>query len=99
MSQDERAQQSGRHGPSRTIAERFRAWLTPAPALSLSTCARCATTQVLSSDLEAEAERVLRCRHCGTDIATVERAVRTTWIEPFDKSAKIFPTSHFQVMQ
>jgi hypothetical protein len=97
MTKDQHGRQPGQHEPGRSISERFRAWLTTAPMLSLATCARCATTQVLSRDLEAEAQRILRCRHCGTEIATVDRGARTTWIEPFDSSAKIFPTSRYQV--
>ncbi len=97
MTKDEHGYQPGRHDQGRTITERLRAWLVSAPLLLLATCAGCSTTQVLSRQLAAEAERVLRCPHCGTDIATVTRRDRETWIEPIDASAAAFPTSPFRI--
>lgn len=99
MTAAEHGQRPEHHLTVRGITEAFRAWLAPAPMLSLATCAHCATTQVLTRTLEAEAQRTLQCRRCGSDIAiaTVERGARTTWIEPFDTSAKIFPTSRYRV--
>ena len=93
MTDEQYDYQPGRHDPGRTMTERIRAWLASPPMLSLVTCARCTTAQVLSRTAGREVGTILRCRDCGAHIATVTNRVRASWIDLADASSAAFPSS------
>lgn len=95
MTKQQNSYQAGRHTPGQTIAARFSTWLTAAPVLSLVSCARCTTTQMLPRFLGSEVEKRLLCGHCGAPIATVARAARASWIELVGATLATFPTSPY----